>query len=491
MNDYITVIGGGLAGTEAAYQIAKRGIKVKLYEMKPEKFSPAHSNKNLAEIVCSNSFKSNLLTNACGLLKEELRILDSLLIKIADKTSVPAGQALAVDREKFSEMVTCEIEKNDKIEIIHKECGIDELHIEDMAKEGIVIIATGPLTSDNLAKEIQNLTGDEGLHFYDAAAPIVSRESIDMSIAFWGDRYDQERGKDESIDDWNERIKKIKEADYINLPMTKDEYENFVNELVKAEVVELHKFEKREIFEGCMPLEVMANRGLDTLRFGPLKPVGFTDPRTGFRPYAVVQLRQDNKEGTIYNLVGFQTNLKFGEQKRVFSMIPGLKNADFEKYGVMHRNTFINSPELLDETYNFKKNNNIFFAGQITGVEGYVESISSGLVAGVNACLKFREIWKNVGSDSASQALIIDKVFENDIFDMSDIENFKKVFSELTMIGALCKYISSPNSKFQPMNANFGILPQLEEKIRDKKERYSKLADRSIKILQNRNINIT
>ncbi len=452
MNDFITVIGGGLAGSEAAYQIAKRGIKVKLYEMKPVKFSPAHSNENLAEIVCSNSFKSNLITNACGLLKEELRMLDSLLIRIADETSVPAGQALAVDREKFSEKVTKEIRNNPFIEVINLECGADELHLKDMAKDGIVIVATGPLTSDGLAKEISDLTGDEGLHFYDAAAPIVEKDSIDMNIAFWGDRYDQERGKDEDIDEWRNRIKDLNEADYINLPMNKEEYEKFVNELVNAEVVELHEFEKREIFEGCMPIEIMAKRGLDTLRFGPLKPVGFTDPRTGFRPYAVVQLRQDNKEGSIYNIVGFQTNLKFGEQKRVFSMIPGLKNAEFAKYGVMHRNTYINSPELLDETYSFKKNNNIYFAGQITGVEGYVESISSGLVAGINAALKFK------GKESKS-------------------------FDRHTIIGALSKYISTENKKFQPMNANFGILPELEEKIRDKKERYTKLANRALDYL--------
>lgn len=452
MNDFITVIGGGLAGSEAAYQIAKRGIKVKLYEMKPKKFSPAHKNENFAEIVCSNSFKSNLLTNACGLLKEELRMLDSLLIGIADETAVPAGQALAVDREKFSAHVTEILKENENIEIINEEVGIDEFSIKELAKDGIVIIATGPLTSDNLAKEIVELTGDEGLHFYDAAAPIVEKDSIDMNIAFWGDRYDQERGKDEDIEEWKKRIDDLREADYINLPMNKEEYENFVNELVKAEVVELHDFEKREIFEGCMPLEIMAKRGIDTLRFGPLKPVGFTDPRTGYRPYAVVQLRQDNKEGTIYNIVGFQTNLKFGEQKRVFSMIPGLQNADFAKYGVMHRNTYINSPELLDETYNFKKNNNIYFAGQITGVEGYVESISSGLVAGINACLQFKK------------------------------EN-KKIFDDKTMIGALAKYISTENKKFQPMNANYGILPGLDKKIKDKKERYEQLSKRSLELI--------
>lgn len=449
MKDYITIIGAGLAGSEAAYQIAKNGINVKLYEMKPQKFSPAHSNENFAEIVCSNSFKSNLHTNACGLLKEELRILDSLLIKIADETAVPAGQALAVDRALFSKRVTEKIKSMPNIEIINEEIG-DKVHLKDLAEESIVIIATGPLTSDKLSDEILQITGDNDLHFYDAAAPIVSKDSINMDIAFWGDRYDQERAKEEDIEDWKQRIKDVKKSDYINLPMSKDEYENFWNELVNAEVVELHEFEKREIFEGCMPLEVMAKRGIDTLRYGPLKPVGFTDPRTGYRPYAVVQLRQDNSEGTIYNIVGFQTNLKFGEQKRVFSQIPGLENAEFEKYGVMHRNTYINSTKLLDNTYNFKQNTNIFFAGQITGVEGYVESISSGLVSALNAINKFNNI------------------------------NTKTEFSELTMIGALAKYISTPNEKFQPMNANFGILPQLDEKIRDKKLRYEKLADRSL-----------
>ena len=354
MNNYITVIGGGLAGCEAAYQIAKNGIKVKLYEMKPKNFSPAHTNENLAEIVCSNSFKSNLITNACGLLKEELRGLDSLLIKCADKVSVPAGQALAVDREEFSKLVTKEIEDNTNIEIIR-----EEYINQEEAENGIIIIATGPLTSDSLSKKIRELTEEENLHFFDAAAPIIEKASIDMNIAFFGDRY----GKGESA--------------YINLPMNKDEYELFYNELINAEVANLHEFEKREIFEGCMPVEVMAKRGIDTLRYGPLKPVGFNDPRTGNRPYAIVQLRQDNANGSLYNMVGFQTNLKFGEQQRVFSLIPGLNNAEFVKYGVMHRNTFINSPELLDETFNMKENNNIFFAGQITGVEGYVESIAS------------------------------------------------------------------------------------------------------------------
>ena len=451
MNEYITIIGGGLAGTEAAYQIAKRGIKVKLYEMKPQKYSPAHSNENLAEIVCSNSFKSNLHTNACGLLKEELRKLDSLLIKIADKTAVPAGQALAVDREEFSKKVTEEIKSNPLIKVINKEVG-EEIHLKDLATNGIVIIATGPLTSESLSKEIQELTDSDRLAFYDAAAPIVTKESIDFNIAFYGNRYEQEKKKEEALEEWQERLSS-QDASYINLPMNKEEYEKFVQELINAEVVTLHDFEKREIFEGCMPVEIMAKRGIDTLRFGPLKPVGFDDPRYGKRPYAVVQLRQDNGAASLYNLVGFQTNLKYGEQKRVFSMIPGLKNAEFIKYGVMHRNTYINSSYLLDNTYNLKKSPNIYFAGQITGVEGYVESISSGLVAGINAAHKYN----------------------NDT---------KKEFSEYTMIGALAKYISTENDKFQPMNANFGIVPELGEKIKDKKLKYGKLADRALEYLE-------
>lgn len=452
MKAYITVIGGGLAGCEAAYQIAKRGIKVKLYEMKPIKYTEAHSNENLAEIVCSNSFKSNLHTNACGLLKEELRYLDSLLIKVADETQVPAGQALAVDREIFAKRVTEEIEKNELIEIIHEEV----TNIDEMSKEGIVIIATGPLTSEGLAQEISKITGQDKLYFYDAAAPIVTKESINFEIAFYGNRYEQEKGKEESEEDWKKRLKE-QDASYINLPMNKEEYEKFCEELVNAEIVTLHEFEKREIFEGCMPVEVMAKRGKDTLRYGPLKPVGFDDPRTGKRPYAVVQLRQDNKEGNIYNIVGFQTNLKFGEQKRVFGMIPGLENAEFIKYGVMHRNTYINSTKLLDNTYNLKSNENIFFAGQITGVEGYVESISSGMVAGLNACGKYN------GEE-------------------------KIVFPENSMIGALAKYISTEKDKFQPMNANFGIVPELEMKIKDKKLKYGKLADRALEAIKNKKI---
>lgn len=466
MKDEINIIGGGLAGCEAAYQIAKRGIKVNLYEMKPNKFSPAHSNKDLAEIVCSNSFKSNLHTNACGLLKEELRLLDSLLISIADETSVPAGQALAVDREEFSKRVTQELEKIKNITIIRKEVG-DSISVRELARDSIVIIATGPLTSDNLSKEILEITGQEDLHFYDAAAPIISKDSINMEIAFYGNRYEQERPKNMEVDEWKKSAKNVDKS-YINLPMNKEEYENFWNELVNAEVVELHQFEKREIFEGCMPVEVMAKRGIDTLRYGPLKPMGFTDPRTGYRPYALVQLRQDNKDATIYNIVGFQTNLKFGEQKRVFSMIPGLENAEFMKYGVMHRNTFINSTKLLDNTYQLKKNNNIYFAGQITGVEGYVESISSGLVSGINAANQI------IKCQEKSNKKLIDNV-----------NDYKRIFSNETMIGALANYVSTPNDKFQPMNANFGILPELEgKKVSDKKLKYGKLSDRAITILK-------
>ena len=396
--------------------------------MTPNKYSPAHSNNDLAEIVCSNSFKSNNLTNACGLLKEELRRLDSLLIKIADVTSVPAGQALAVDRERFSKAVTEQIEQNSNIELIREE-------VKEIKENEITIIATGPLTSENLSKEINRITGSENLYFYDAAAPIIDKNSIDFNIAFFGDRYGKQG-----------------DNSYINLPMNKEEYESFYNELVNAEIVTLHDFEKREIFEGCMPIEIMAKRGADTIRFGPLKPVGFTDPRRGNRPYALVQLRQDNEQGTLYNMVGFQTNLKFGEQKRVFSMIPGLENADFVRYGVMHRNTFINSPKVLTNTYNLKSNNNIFFAGQISGVEGYVESIASGLLAGLNAVAKLKET--------------------------------KVIFPKETVIGALTNYISTENEKFQPMNANFGILPELEDKIKDKWKRYEKLSEIALQKLE-------
>ena len=492
MNDYISIVGGGLAGSEAAYQIAKRGIKVKLYEMKPQKFSPAHSNENLAEIVCSNSFKSNLHTNACGLLKEELRKLDSLLIHIADETAVPAGQALAVDREQFAKRVTQELEKMENIEIIHKEIGMQTVNnvddvlvneevkseLQTMLTEGIVIVATGPLTSENLSTEIANLTGSDKLYFFDAAAPIVEKDSINMNIAFWGERYQQERGKEETTEEWIKRIQTQNGASYLNLPMNQEEYEVFWTELVNAEVVTLHEFEKKELFEGCMPIEIMAKRGKDTLRFGPLKPVGFTDPRTGKRPYAVVQLRQDNSEGNLFNMVGFQTNLKYGEQQRVFSKIPGLENASFMKFGVMHRNTYINSPELLDETYCFKKNSNLYFAGQITGVEGYVESISSGVVVALNAIQKYQTI-KRIEEKNANFKEMEESVAQNKI-----------TFPKTTMIGALASYISTPNEKFQPMNANFGILPQLPEKIRDKKLKYTKLADRALEDLETYSCNL-
>ena len=496
MKDYINVIGAGLAGSEAAYQIAKRGIKVKLYEMKPTKFSPAHSNSNFAEIVCSNSFKSNLLTNACGLLKEELRRLDSLLIKIADATAVPAGQALAVDRDEFSKKVTDILKGNSNIEIINKEVvskydntikenisSDNKIFFEDLIKDAITIIATGPLTSDSLSIGIKKLTGENELHFYDAAAPIIEKDSIDFNIAFYGDRYEQEKKKDETIEEWHNRINeykmpksqkednenRINTNSYINLPLNKEEYEKFVQELINAEVVTLHDFEKGEIFEGCMPVEIMAKRGIDTLRFGPLKPVGFDDPRTGKRPYAVVQLRQDNKNATLYNMVGFQTNLKYGEQKRVFSLIPGLKDAEFVKYGVMHRNTFINSSELLDSIYNFKKNTNIYFAGQITGVEGYVESISSGMVAALNAANRINNCNSNQNEDNIIKL--------ND-----ELQSDKKmVFNNFTMTGALADYISTKKDNFQPMNANFGILPELEGKrIKDKKKRYEELSKRAL-----------
>lgn len=456
MKDYITIIGGGLAGTEAAYQIAKAGIPVKLYEMKPKKYTPAHHSTHLAEIVCSNSFKSNLLTNACGLLKEELRKLDSLLIRIADETKVPAGQALAVDREEFSERVTEKLQNNPLIEIVSEEVGKGlPTTLSELIKQSITIVATGPLTSGPLAEEIAELTGQDKLYFYDAAAPIVTKESIDFSIAFYGDRYSQEKKKQETLEEWKERLAK-EEPSYINLPMNQEEYEAFWKALVEAEVVTLHEFEKKEIFEGCMPIEVMAKRGIDTLRFGPLKPMGFDDPRTGKRPYAVVQLRQDDKQAELYNLVGFQTNLKFGEQKRVFQLIPGLQQGDFVKYGVMHRNTYLNSPELLTETYQLKTNPHLYFAGQLTGVEGYVESISSGMVVALNAISYYRS--------------------------QKEQTSFVPVtFSSYTMIGSLAKYISTPNSKFQPMNANFGILPGLEgKKIRDKKQRYLNLAERSM-----------
>lgn len=425
MIDYITVIGGGLAGCEAAWQAAQRGIKVKLYEMKPEKYSPAHSSSELAEIVCSNSFKSSSLENAAGLLKQELRLLNSLIISCADKTKVPAGQALAVDREKFSQLVTKEIGMHKNIEVIRKET-------QKIPVEGVVIIATGPLTSESLSEDIKKTIGNDYLHFYDAAAPVVFFDSIDMEKAFRADRY----GKGDS--------------DYINCPMERNEYEKFYTELINAETTKVHGFEDKNVFEGCMPVEVMAKRGLQTLAFGPLKPVGFINPKTGRQPYAVVQLRQDNIEGTIYNMVGFQTNLKWGEQKRVFSMIPGLENAEFARYGVMHKNTYINSPKVLTEVYSMKSRNDLFFAGQITGVEGYVESVSSGLAAGINAVQKF-------------------------------LNRDRIVFPKETVMGALAVYVSSNSiGGFQPMNANFGIIPSPEMRMQ-KEERNKFYSNRSLK----------
>lgn len=430
----IDVIGAGLAGCEAAWQIAKRGIEVDLYEMKPSKFSPAHKNKNFAELVCSNSLKASRLESAAGLLKEEMRMLGSLLLPCADESMVPAGGALAVDRDKFSDLVTKKIRENKLINVIEKE-------VTDIPEDGITIIATGPLTSDEFSDKIANLCGEKHLSFFDAAAPIVTRESIDMDYAFFASRYD--KGGDSA---------------YINCPLNKEEYESFYQELISAQKAEMHGVDvmNPKVYEGCMPIEVMAGRGMDTLRFGPMKPVGLRDPRTGHRPWAVLQLRQENKDGTLYNMVGFQTNLKFGEQKRVFSMIPALKNADFVRFGVMHRNTFLNSPKLLNADFSLRKNRNIFFAGQITGVEGYMESAASGIVAGINAARM-----------------------------CNDEEPF--TLPEETMIGALSNYVShSCSSDFQPMGANFGILPALELPEKDKKLRYEKLAKRSIEILKGR-----
>ena len=422
------VVGGGLAGSEAAYYLASRGIKTTLVEMKPKKFTPAHESENFAELVCSNSLKSNdVYANACGLLKEEMRILGSMLMEAAEFAKVPAGAALAVDREKFSSFVTEKLENCPNLTICREEMET----LPDLEKDGgrYAIIATGPLTSDKLSGDLQAKLGAP-LHFFDASAPIVSAESIDMKRAFTGDRYGKGTG------------------DYINCPMSRDEYYAFVDALLKAERAHLHEFEKGEIFEGCMPLEVMASRGRDTLRFGTLKPVGLFD-ENGVRPYAVLQLRKENEAGTAYNLVGFQTNLKFPEQKRVFSMIPALKNAEFLRYGVMHRNTYIHSPTVLNRDFSVKNNRKLFFAGQITGVEGYVESAASGLLAAVAI---FDEI------TGASP----------------------RVFDDRTVCGALQTHISTPCKDFQPMNANFGILAPLPTRIKDKKERYRALAERAI-----------
>lgn len=423
---YINVIGAGLAGCEAAMQIAKRGIKVRLFEMKPVKKTPAHHTDLFGELVCSNSLKAMRVESAAGLLKEEMRRLDSFLMKCADKCKVSAGGALAVDRDIFSKLVTDGIKSNPNIEVITEE-------ISEIPDDSITVVATGPLTSEPLSETISKMFGDS-LSFFDAAAPIVTAESVDMDYAFCASRYERGDG-----------------ADYINCPMNKEEYETFYNELVSAERAPLHDFDVNnpKVYEGCMPVEVMAQRGEGTLRFGPMKPVGLVNPRTGHRPWAVLQLRKENSEGTMYNLVGFQTNLKFPEQKRVFSLIPALHRADFVRYGVMHRNTFICSPKVLNSDYSVKENNKLFFAGQITGVEGYMESAASGIIAGINACKRF--------------------------FEKPTI-----VLPRETMIGSLTAYISDPTvTKFQPMGANFGVLPELENRPRDKKERgaaYSKRA---------------
>ena len=424
----VLVIGGGLAGSEAAYYLASHGIKTTLIEMKPKKFTPAHESENYGELVCSNSLKSNdVYANACGLLKEEMRLLGSMIIEAADSTKVPAGAALAVDREKFSAYITKKLQSCPNLTLVSDEVKA----VPELEKDGgrYAIIATGPLTAEALSDDILRLTGG-GLHFYDASAPIVSADSIDMSCAFTGDRYGKGTG------------------DYINCPMNKEEYYAFVDALLAAEKAELHAFEKREIFEGCMPVEVMASRGRDTLRFGTLKPVGLAG-EDGKRPYAVLQLRKENELGTTYNLVGFQTNLKFPEQKRVFSMIPALKNAEFLRYGVMHRNTYIQSPEVLNRDFSFKNNRRIFFAGQITGVEGYVESAASGLLAAIH---------------------IADEILEKPA----------RVFDDTTVCGALETHISAPNKDFQPMNANFGILSPMPTRIKDKKERYRALTERAL-----------
>jgi len=430
LKDYVVVIGAGLAGSEAAWQLAQRGVKVKLYEMRPDNSTEAHHTGKFAELVCSNSLRSNQLENAVGLLKEEMRRLDSLIMNCADDNIVPAGGALAVDREKFSEAVTDKIKAHKNIQVINEE-------LVDIPEDEYVIIASGPLTSDKLSESIMKLTNFEYFYFYDAAAPIVAFDSIDMSKAFKASRYDKG------------------ESDYINCPMTVDEYNIFYKELINAETAPLKRFEKEVVFEGCMPVETMAARGPMTLLFGPLKPVGLIDSRTGRQSHAVVQLRQDNKEGTLYNIVGFQTHLKWGEQKRVFSLIPGLENAEFVRYGVMHRNTYINSPKLLTNTLQLKLKPNIMFAGQITGVEGYIESASSGMVAGIN---------------------------------MSRLMNNQEplIFPITTAHGALCQYITDDTSKnFQPMNVNYGIFPELAKRMKNKAERNSKHAERALNDLEN------
>lgn len=426
----VNVIGGGLAGCEATYQLAKRGVKVRLYDMKPNKFSPAHKNKNLAELVCSNSLKSDDLTTSGGLLKEELRRLDSLVISVADKTRVPAGSSLSVDREKFSEEITKVISSFENVEIISKEVAKIDTSVP-------TIIATGPLTSEGLFEEIFDLVGQKGLYFFDAIAPIVEYDSIDFSKAYIRDRYDKNEG----------------EPSYINCPFGREEYLKFYNELISAQTVPLKDFEKRKVYEGCMPIEILASRGEDAIRFGPLKPVGLKDPRTGQTPYAVVQLRKETLGCDYYNIVGFQTNLTYPEQKRVFRLIPGLENAEFLRLGTCHKNTYICSPNTLNESYQMLKYPNIFFAGQITGVEGYVESISSGLVAGLNMYAY-----------------------------VSGLDAVK--FDRSTLIGALSKYVSSATGDFQPMSANMGLINYGDLRIKDKKEKNRKLAEISLDNIQ-------
>lgn len=424
----VAVIGAGLAGCEAAWALAQRGVAVTLYEMKPQKFSPAHHSSGFAELVCSNSLKAARLESAAGLLKAEMRKMGSLILDCADRCAVPAGGALAVDRDIFSALVTEKIRSHPMITVAEGE-------VQSLPETGEVIVATGPLTSDALSEAIAQKTGAERLSFYDAAAPIVEFSSVDMTKAFFAARYG--RGED----------------DYINCPMNKEQYETFLAALTTAERAPLHGFETLTVYEGCMPVEVLASRGKDAIRYGPLKPVGLTDPATGRRPWAVVQLRRENREGTLYNLVGFQTNLKFGEQKRVFSLIPGLENAAFARYGVMHRNTFIDSPRLLDEQLCLRAEPRIRFAGQITGVEGYIESAASGIWAGLSLARSL----------AGQPALTLPRV---------------------SMLGALLSYITDPSVRqFQPMGSNMGILPPPEGKIRDKQARYLALAQRSMQAL--------
>ena len=425
----VTVLGAGLAGCEAAWQLAKRGIPVTLYEMKPQKFSPAHKSQGLAELICSNSLKASRIDSAAGLLKEEMRRLGSLLVPCAEQCAVPAGGALAVDRDQFSRLVTQAIEDEPRITLRREE--VTEL------PAGPVIVATGPLTSEPLAEKILALCGG-ALSFFDAAAPIVTRESLDMDHCFTASRYGREE--------------EGSEGDYVNCPMNKEEYDRFVQALVTAERAPVHSFDARDpkVYEGCMPIEVLASRGHDAIRFGPMKPVGLKDPRTGHRPWAVLQLRTENREKTLFNLVGFQTNLKFGEQKRVFGMIPGLAHAEFVRYGVMHRNTFLNSPALLDGDFSFRRRPGLYFAGQITGVEGYMESAGSGILAGINLARRLQ----------GRGPLLL---------------------PETTMLGALSRHVSQYAGKdFQPMGANFGVLPPLPEKIRDKRQRYMALSQRAL-----------